>query len=87
MPFVRAVSRLKSASKTVTIVESCCGGAISAGVMKVPGASSVYYGGTVAYNTKMARPLLLNDAELHSSLVNNGVVSMEGESDEDRYIR
>jgi NAD+ diphosphatase len=37
--------------------------------MAQPGASSVFYGGSVAYNTKKGKPLLLNDNELHDSLV------------------
>lgn len=36
-----------------------------------PGASAVYFGGTVAYNTKRSRPLLLNDELLQAKLLQN----------------
>ena len=36
--------------------------------MVQPGASSVFFGGSVAYNTKKAKKLLLNNDELHASL-------------------
>jgi NAD+ diphosphatase len=37
--------------------------------MAVPGSSSVYWGGSIAYNTSRAKPFLLNDEKLHNSLV------------------
>jgi len=37
--------------------------------MAVPGSSAVYYGGSVAYNTRKAKSLLLNDDELHMALI------------------
>lgn len=38
--------------------------------MGVPGSSAVYYGGTVAYNTKKSGKLLCGDEELHNRLLN-----------------
>ena len=52
----------------VAVVESTAGGLIASSIMRVDGASSVFYGGTVAYNTKRSKPLLLNDEALHASL-------------------
>ena len=43
--FARMVAKLRKAGKTVTVVESSCGGSISAGILRIPGASSVFYGG------------------------------------------
>ena len=37
--------------------------------MAVPGSSSVYWGGSIAYNTRNAKPFLLNDETLHNSLL------------------
>lgn len=37
--------------------------------MSVPGSSAVYYGGTVAYNTKKSGNLLCGDRELHGKLL------------------
>ena len=84
--FARAVAFLRAQRQTVTTVESSCGGLISSGIMAVPGSSAVYYGGSVSYNTKKARKLLLDDGELHAALV-AGVEPREGESEADQYIR
>jgi len=84
--FARAVAFLRTQRKTVTTVESSCGGLISSGIMAVPGSSAVYYGGSVSYNTKKARKLLLDDDEMHAALV-AGVEPREGESEADQYIR
>mmetsp|Transcript_27017 Transcript_27017/g.64525 ORF Transcript_27017/g.64525 Transcript_27017/m.64525 type:complete len:534 (-) Transcript_27017:86-1687(-) len=37
--------------------------------MQIPGSSSAYYGGSVAYNTRHAQKLLLDNKELHSKLL------------------
>ena len=84
--FGRAVAWLRKHKKTVTAVESSCGGLISSGIMAVPGSSAVYFGGSVSYNTKKARKLLLDDEEMHSALV-AGVEPIEGETEADTYIR
>lgn len=68
LPFKRLVTALKLSKKTLTVVEQCCGGLINASIMAQPGASSVFYGGSVAYNTRMGQKLLLNDANLHTAL-------------------
>lgn len=72
MIFQRLVESLRAHAKTVTIVESSCGGLISASIMGIPGSSAVYPGGTVAYDTKSAKGLLLDDAKLHESLLQRG---------------
>lgn len=69
-PFKRLVHSLKLANQTCTIIESSCGGLISSSLMGVPGSSVVYFGGTVAYNTKKSGKLLCGDEELHGRLLN-----------------
>jgi len=84
--FRRLVSALKQANSTTTVVESCCGGLIQSSIMAQPGSSAVYWGGTVSYNTRKVRPLLLNDAKLHADLV-QPLVSGNAESEESLYVR
>jgi len=67
--FKAVVDALKARGKTTTVVESTTGGLISSSIMAVEGSSSVYYGGSVSYNTRKCQPVLLNDAALHASLV------------------
>mmetsp|Transcript_11409 Transcript_11409/g.17253 ORF Transcript_11409/g.17253 Transcript_11409/m.17253 type:complete len:230 (-) Transcript_11409:202-891(-) len=68
--FKKLVTKLKQSSKTCTAIEQCCGGTISTSIMAQPGSSSVYYGGSIIYNTKKAKSLFLNDETLHASLAN-----------------
>lgn len=84
--FRRLVSALKQAKATTTVVESCCGGLIQSSIMATPGSSAVYWGGTVSYNTRKARPLLLNDVNLHADLT-KPLVSGDAESEENLYVR
>ena len=84
--FSRLVNGLKERGKTLSVVESCCGGLINASLMAVPGSSAVYYGGSVAYNTKKAKKLLLDDEILHNELT-QPIGRQEGESEADVYIR
>ena len=67
--FKAVVDALKARGKTTTVVESTTGGLISSSIMAVEGSSSVYYGGSVSYNTRKCQPVLLNDTALHASLV------------------
>lgn len=69
--FEKVVRKLSIAGKTVSVVESTCGGLINASIMSVPGSSRVYVGGTVAYNTRKAKKLLLDDEALHASLLSS----------------
>lgn len=89
-PFHRLVTGLKRMGKTVTVVESCCGGTISASIMAIPGSSTVYHGGSIAYNTKLAKSFLMNDDDLHRRLLAAAAASSssqdpagEGGSEED----
>eukprot|EP00571_Detonula_confervacea_P015388 CAMPEP_0172302596 /NCGR_PEP_ID=MMETSP1058-20130122/4264_1 /TAXON_ID=83371 /ORGANISM="Detonula confervacea, Strain CCMP 353" /LENGTH=626 /DNA_ID=CAMNT_0013013127 /DNA_START=171 /DNA_END=2051 /DNA_ORIENTATION=+ len=68
-PFQNLVQALKSTDQTCTIIESSCGGLISSSLMSVPGSSRVYFGGTVAYNTKKSGKLLCGDEKLHERLL------------------
>lgn len=68
LSFKRLVTALKQTNKTCTVLEQCCGGLINTSIMAQPGASSVFFGGSVAYNTRKAKKLLLNDDALHASL-------------------
>ena len=55
--------------------------------MAQPGASSVFFGGSVAYNTKKAKALLLNNDELHVSLSEPLHDIDSFASEVDRYIK
>lgn len=79
--FQRLVKGLKDHGKTLTVVESCCGGLINASIMSVPGSSAVFFGGSVAYNTKKAKKLLLNDDGLHKRLVTPLTKALETPND------
>ena len=79
-PFQKLVSVLKRAQKTCTVVEQSCGGLIQTSIMAQPGASKVFLGGSVAYNTRKCKPLLLNDDELHESLMRNKTAITSAES-------
>jgi NAD+ diphosphatase len=85
-PFSRLVAALKRHKKTCTVIESSCGGLINASILAQPGASAVYYGGSIAYNTRFSKPLLLNDANLHNSLT-APLVEGDAESEKESYIR
>mmetsp|Transcript_45908 Transcript_45908/g.111208 ORF Transcript_45908/g.111208 Transcript_45908/m.111208 type:complete len:521 (+) Transcript_45908:42-1604(+) len=85
-PFKRLVEGLKEQGKTVAVVESCCGGLINASIMAIPGSSQVFYGGSVAYNTKQAQKFLMNDSELHSKLLQRPPPAA-GESEASNYIQ
>lgn len=92
--FGRLVKSLQQHKATVTVVESCCGGLINASIMAQPGASKVYWGGSVAYNTKKAKPFLLNDETLHQKLTTTTTMtstmttsSVESRSEKDNYVQ
>ena len=79
---------LKHRGKTITAVETCCGGTINSGILAQPGASAVYFGGSVAYGTERGRKLLLDDAELHDALCRpEAREPLPGESEADAYVR
>lgn len=67
--FKRLVQALKIQRKTLTVVEQSCGGIINASLMAQPGTSSIYLGGSIVYNTNKCMGLLLNDSDLHRSLL------------------
>jgi len=85
------VEALKRRGRTVTTIESCCGGLVGASILAQPGASAVFYGGSVSYNTRRAKPFLLNDDNLYKSLVRPlQADSSDGggaESERDAYVR
>ncbi len=60
----RAVALLKQAHLTLAVAESCTGGLIAAEITAVPGASTVFRGGIVTYQTDTKALLLGVDAEL-----------------------
>ncbi|WP_139488906.1 competence/damage-inducible protein A [Brevibacillus dissolubilis] len=50
--------QLKERGETIAFAESCTGGSLSALLTSIPGASSVYRGGTVVYTNEAKRDLL-----------------------------
>jgi NADH pyrophosphatase NudC (nudix superfamily)/nicotinamide mononucleotide (NMN) deamidase PncC len=66
--FQKLVLALKKHKKTLTVVEQACGGLINTSIMAQPGASQVYLGGCIPYNTSKTKGLLLNNTDLHQSL-------------------
>ncbi len=54
----KIAARLKARSETIAIAESSTGGLISAALLAVPGASTYFLGGAVAY-TRQAKGLFL----------------------------
>ena len=68
-PFSRLVRALRAHGATITVVEGCTGGLVQAGLLSQPGASAVYRGGTIAYNTQQSQPFLFQDAALYEQLL------------------
>ncbi|KAL7468227.1 hypothetical protein ACHAXS_008454 [Conticribra weissflogii] len=84
--FLLLVERLKSNKQTCTVVESSCGGLISASLMSVPGSSRIYFGGTVAYSTKHSGKLLCGDEELHRRLLSTSPENKLTDSDSQNLL-
>ncbi len=77
LQFKKIVEALKHSKKTCTVIEQCCGGMINSSILAQPGASSVYFGGSVLYNTKKGKKMLFSNEELHSSLMNVEITDKE----------
>jgi len=61
----RVAQRLRARGETVAVAESATGGAISAALLAVPGASAYFLGGAVVYTRQARRALLaITDAEM-----------------------
>ncbi|HEV7951075.1 MAG TPA: CinA family protein [Glaciihabitans sp.] len=60
----QVVAQLTERKLTVAVAESLTGGLLAATFVQVPGASSVFLGGVVAYNTELKRSVLHVDADL-----------------------
>src|ERR687883_1168607 len=58
------VATLRARGQTLAVAESLTGGALTAAVVDVPGASTVLRGGVVAYATDLKHALLGVDADL-----------------------
>lgn len=84
--FLRLVNLLKTANKTCAVVEQCCGGLIASSIMGQTGASKVFIGGSVAYNTKFSKPLLLNNDSLYESILHRPA-AVQGDSEEETYMK
>lgn len=83
--FQRLVKSLKAHKATCTVIESCCGGVINSSILAQPGASAVYWGGSVSYNTRKGKPFLLNNQELYQKL--STPLKNDAQSEKDRYIQ
>lgn len=59
---------------TLAVAESCTGGALSAMIVKVPGASDYFLGGVIAYSNALKKKVLMVSDEV---LQQNGAVSQE----------
>ena len=55
--------------------------------MAQPGASQVFLGGSVIYNTKKSRPLLLNNGNLYESILASSKKADTTLSEEEQYIQ
>lgn len=60
----RVIATLKERTVSLAIAESLTGGLLGATLTRVPGASKVYLGGTIAYDTRLKTDLLDVPAEL-----------------------
>jgi len=70
----RVVEAARAAGLTVGCAESLTGGLVASGIVAIPGASAVFRGGIVAYDSMLKNDLLGVDA---SSLTREGAVTAE----------
>jgi len=70
----RVVEAARAAGLTVGCAESLTGGLVASGIVAIPGASAVFRGGIVAYDSMLKNDLLGVDA---SSLAREGAVTAE----------
>lgn len=65
---------LKERGSTVSTAESCTGGALGSTIVTVPGASTYFKGGVIAYDNEVKKEVLKVD---EATLVTKGAVSQE----------
>ena len=58
------IERSRSLGITIAVAESLTGGLLAGALVDIPGASQVFVGGVVAYNTELKHTLLAVDAQL-----------------------
>jgi hypothetical protein len=68
--FAKLVAALKTSNSTITTIEQTCGGILSSEILAQSGASRVFYGGSIVYNTKKSKAFLMNNEELYNSISN-----------------
>lgn len=68
------IQALKRVGKTLAVAESCTGGGLGARLTSVPGSSSAFWGGVIAYDNSLKQHVL---AVPESILVEHGAVSEE----------
>lgn len=68
------VQYLTTKEMTISVAESCTGGGIARLITQVPGASTIFKGGVVAYSPEMKRQILGIDESILNGF---GVVSRE----------
>ena len=64
----RVVAALRSRGETIACHETSSGGLLSASILATAGASRVYIGSAVVYNSRRAAPLLLMDEEKRQTM-------------------
>lgn len=68
------VNLLKERGLTITFAESCTGGLASSGIVGIPGASEIFYGGVVSYDNSVKENVLKVSKETLDTV---GAVSYE----------
>jgi len=73
-PAYRLGEELKKRGWTISVAESCTAGGLASRITDVPGSSSYFLGGIVAYHNRIKEELL---AVPHSVIARSGAVSKE----------
>ena len=80
------IGLLQDAKQTLAVAESCTGGGLGAALTAVPGSSSAFQGGVIAYSNAVKQALLGVPLDLlkHHGAVSDPVVASMAEGARDR---